>query len=100
MGEVLGGGLQVRTALNSCLRRLKIADDVELEQTVRFAQSVIASPTADDTEKLKAGELLRKIHESGTSIALKLMENERIDAGQFTGREEVVYTIDPFDDAG
>lgn len=100
MSDTLGGGLQVRTALDSCTRRLRVADDVELEQTIRFAQSVIASPLADNEEKLRAGDLLRKIYESGQSIALKLLDNERIDGGKYTGREEVVFTIDPFDDAG
>ncbi len=99
MSDTLGGGLKVRTALDSCTRRLRVADDVELEQTVRFAQSIIANPMADNEEKLRAGDLLRKIYESGQSIALKLLENERIDSGNVTSREEVSVKIE-FDDAG
>jgi hypothetical protein len=99
MSDTIGGGLEVRGALRSCLQRLKIADNIEIETAVDFATNVLKNPLADSTEKMLAAEYLRKVYTEGQQIALKLLEHERVDGGKATDRKEIVIEI-KFDDAG
>lgn len=99
MSDTLGGGLEARGALKSCIRRLKIADDVEMQHGVDFAMNILGNPLADNAEKMLAAEYLRKVHAEGKDIALKLLEHERLDGGKATARDEMVIEI-RFDNAG
>ncbi len=99
MSETVNGGLEVRGALKSCLRRLKVADDIEIEQAVQFATGILKNAIADNTERMLAAEYLRKVYSDAQTVALKLLEHERMDGGKATSKDELIINV-RFDDAG
>jgi hypothetical protein len=101
MADTLRGG-QGLIGHISRAERLALSDKCRKEHAadlIDFLKKCAENPLCSYNERTRAAEAVLKIIAQGDSIAMKMAEEERIDAGKNTTAEKITVRI-TFDDAG